>query len=122
MKRFRDQGEAMVSLANNLLISLRREEAIKCFHQALTIGRKHLSFSVEFLASMQLGQMACDDGRFEEGLELLRSALVYPTPYTPNHQPSTLHPTPYTLHPTPYTLHPTPYTLHPTPYTLNPQP
>ena len=129
MERLRDQGEAMCEVADNLLISSRfmndvvkRQEAAQWHHRARALGAAHGFFSVECEACQGLGKTAIEEGRMEEGFDLLRNALVYPTPSTLNPQPSTLNPQPSTLNPQPSTLNSQPLTLNPKPYTLYPYP
>ena len=81
MQRFRDQSDAMCECAETLLVLKRRAEAAKYFQRARDVGRAHGFFSAECSACMGLGQQAVSAGRHEEGLEFLRLALVYPTPY-----------------------------------------
>jgi hypothetical protein len=70
MQRFRDQGEMMCSYAG------KREEAEKWFNRARDVGAAHGFFSVESSACHGLGKLSMEQGRHEEGAELLRNALV----------------------------------------------
>ena len=73
---FRDQGEAMCSLAANLSGAGKHQEASVYYQKARKVGEAHGFFSVECRACLGLGQEAMSEGRHEEGLDLLRNALV----------------------------------------------
>jgi hypothetical protein len=79
MERFRDQAAALCSLAYHLIVAGKREEAAGYFENARGIGAAHGFFSAEFSACLGLGITAMDDGREEEGLDLLRNALASAT-------------------------------------------
>jgi len=64
---FRDQGKSMCNLAFNLLSGGKNEEAGRFF-------QKHGFFSVECQACIGLGQLALQEGRTEEAVDLLRNA------------------------------------------------
>ena len=84
IQRFRDQGEALCTIANMLdLVDARRHEKRFFFQRALKVAEAHGFFSVECIASLGLGQLALDEGRNEEGLELLRHALTGSSPRLP---------------------------------------
>ena len=76
MERFRDQGDEMCALALNLEILGRREEAAKQYARARAVGAVHGFFSVECAACEGLGKLEIAAGRGEEGLALMRNALV----------------------------------------------
>ena len=78
LQRFRDQGEAMCSLSNVLYTSSldRKSEAATWYQRARDVGAAHGFFSVESTACTGLGRTAMEEGRHEEGLDLLRNALV----------------------------------------------
>jgi len=76
LQRFWDQGEAMYFLADILKFLERRSEAATWFQRARDVGAAHGFFSLESLACMGLGQEAMEEGRDEEGMALLRNALV----------------------------------------------
>jgi tetratricopeptide (TPR) repeat protein len=76
MERFRDQGEGMCTMASSLNVAGKREEAEKWYQRARNVGAAHGFFSVESSACLGLGKLAMDQGRHEEGVELLRNALV----------------------------------------------
>jgi len=76
LQRFRDQGEAMCSLSNMLLFLDRDSEAATWFQRARDVGAAHGFFSLESKACIGLGRAAMHAGRHEEGLALLRNALV----------------------------------------------
>ena len=117
LERFRDQGEVLCNIANQLRMVNSQEEATRfSMHQAMLcvsllvldlptefflhrfynrardVGAAHGFFSVECRSCLGLGQMAVDDGREEEGLELLRNALA--GPFTPCHLTETRNPKP----------------------------
>jgi hypothetical protein len=75
-QRFRDQGEAMCSLANSFCMAGKRQEASLCYQKARKVGEAHGFFSVECRACLGLGQDKIVEGCIEEGLDLLRNALV----------------------------------------------
>jgi len=74
MERFRDQGQAMCTLADNLNEAGKRQEAAEYFQKARKVGEAHGFFSVEYRACLGLGDEAMREGRDEEGLDLLRNA------------------------------------------------
>ena len=76
LQRFRDQGEAMCDNANMLVGLNKTSEASLCFERARDVGAAHGFFSVESKACKGLGMVAFAEGRHEEGLALLRNALV----------------------------------------------
>jgi len=76
LQRFRDQGEAMCSLSNMLRFLERNSEAATWSQRARDVGAAHGFFSLECNACIGLGRAASIAGRHEEGLELLRNALV----------------------------------------------
>jgi hypothetical protein len=77
MGRFRDQGEAMCCLAHMLThLTLGKEEEVFMWYQkARDVGAAHGFFSVESKACQGLGYLAWEQGRREEGLDLLRNAM-----------------------------------------------
>ena len=76
LQRFRDQGEAMCSLSDILRLLDRDSEAATWFQRARDVGAAHGLFSLESSACIGLGMAAMEEGRHEEGLALLRNALV----------------------------------------------
>jgi hypothetical protein len=77
MQRFRDQGEALCIVAEQLHILGRRQEAETYLQRARKIAEAHGFFSVECRSCLGLGNLAMGaGGRAEEGVELLRNALV----------------------------------------------
>jgi len=76
LQRFRDQGEAMCSLSNILRFLERNSEAATWYQRARDVGAAHGFFSLESRACIGLGKAAIDAGRHEEGVALLRNALV----------------------------------------------
>jgi len=76
MQRFRDQGDALCRVADQLHSLGRRREAEKYLQRARKIAEAHGLFSVECGACLGLGKLAMAEGRHNEGVELLRNALV----------------------------------------------
>jgi len=76
MERFRDQGEAMCDAAQHLIFALKRQESLLYYQRARDVGAAHGFFSVECKACLGLGRVAMDEGRHEEGADLLRNALA----------------------------------------------
>ncbi|KAJ1478359.1 hypothetical protein T484DRAFT_2952085 [Baffinella frigidus] len=76
MERFRDQSQAMCNLAATLLFLDRKGEATTHYEKARALGAAHGFFTVECSACQGLGLTAVKEGRLEEGVELLRSALA----------------------------------------------
>ena len=76
MQRFRDQGAALCSVAGHLRLLDNEQEAKGYFLRARKIAEAHGFFSVECDACLGLGNLAMDGGQQEEGVELLRNALV----------------------------------------------
>ena len=101
MGRFQEQGEAICDIAENFLGGGRPQEAASFFTRACAIGAAHNLFSVQSHACQGLGTAAIMEGRDEEGVELLRTALAgslppflspslsltFPTPVHPNSHP-----------------------------------
>ena len=76
LQHFWDQGEAMCLLSNFLHLLERNSEAATWYQRARDVGAAHGFFSLESQACQGLGRAAVEEGRHEEGLELLRNALV----------------------------------------------
>jgi hypothetical protein len=76
LQRFRDQGDAMCNLSNTLRVLERNSEAATWSQRARDVGAAHGFFSLESKACTGLGRAAFNAGRHEEGMELLRNALV----------------------------------------------
>ena len=76
LQRFRDQGERMVQCGDHLFFLGRDEQAATWFQRARDVGAAHGFFSLESTACKGLGRAAVVGGRLEEGVELLRNALV----------------------------------------------
>jgi hypothetical protein len=76
MQRFRDQGEMLCRVADHFLMLDDQQEAEGHFLRARKIAEAHGFFSVECLSCLGLGKLAMAGGREEEGVELLRNALV----------------------------------------------
>ena len=76
MQRFRDQGQSMCGIAEQLHILGKTQEAAGYFQRARKLGEAHGFFLLECESCLGLGQLARVEGRDEEGLELLRNALV----------------------------------------------
>jgi tetratricopeptide (TPR) repeat protein len=76
MECFRDQGEAMCDAAENLFDAGKVQEAAAYLQRARDVGAAHGFFSVECKACIGLGYVAIEEGRYEEGVDLLRNALA----------------------------------------------
>jgi hypothetical protein len=76
LQRFRDQGGVMCNLSNTLRFLERNSEAATWSQRARDVGAAHGLFSLESTACTMLGMAAFNAGRHEEGLALLRNALV----------------------------------------------
>jgi tetratricopeptide (TPR) repeat protein len=76
LQRFQHQGEVMCNLSDMLRFLERNSEAATWYQRARDVGAAHGSFSVESQACIGLGDVAMKEGRREEGLALLRNALV----------------------------------------------
>jgi len=76
LQRFRDQGEAMCNLSDVLCFLERNSEAATWYQRARDVGAAHGFFSLESTACIGLGEAAVEEGRHEEGVALLRNALV----------------------------------------------
>jgi len=76
LQRFRDQGEAMCGFSIILRLLERDSEAATWYQRARDVGAAHGFFSLESKACIGLGRAAVDAGRHEEGVALLRNALV----------------------------------------------
>ena len=76
MERFRDQGEEICLLADNLFEAGKHQEAAEYYQKARKVGEAHGFFSVECRACNGLGNAAMSEGRDEEGQDLLRNALA----------------------------------------------
>jgi hypothetical protein len=76
MQRFRDQGEVLCRASDYLRVLGRRQEAEEYFKRARKIAEAHGFFSAECRSCLGLGCLAMEEKRQEEGLELLRNALI----------------------------------------------
>jgi len=76
LQRFRDQGNAMCRLSDMLRFLDRHSEAATWHQRARDVGAAHGFFSLESTACVGLGMEAMEEGRHEEGVALLRNALV----------------------------------------------
>jgi len=76
LQRFRDQGDAMCSLSDMLHLLERNSEAVTWYQRARDVGAAHGFFTLESRACMGLGAAAMNEGRHEEGVALMRNALV----------------------------------------------
>ena len=76
MQRFRDQGEGLCRVADQLLGLDKRQEAETYLQRARKIAEAHGFFLVECEACLGLGKLAMAEGREQEGVELMRNALV----------------------------------------------
>jgi len=76
IERFRDQGKSFCIVADYLHVLGKRQEAAGYLQRARKIAEAHGFFSVECESCLGLGKSAIEEGREEEGLELMRNALV----------------------------------------------
>ncbi|KAJ1477085.1 hypothetical protein T484DRAFT_3047670 [Baffinella frigidus] len=76
IEHFREQGEALHNIGQHLLIEKRPEEAVKYLQKARDLGAAHGLFTVECRACSDLGRIALQEGRQEEGLDLYRNTLA----------------------------------------------
>jgi hypothetical protein len=76
LQRFWDQGEAMCTLSDILRSLERNSEAATWYQRARDVGAAHGFFSLESMSCIGLGLAAMEEGRQEEGLALLRNAVV----------------------------------------------
>ena len=76
MQRFRDQGEALCRVADHLRSLGKEQEVETHLQRARKIAEAHGFFSVECESCLGLGRLAMEEGRQEEGLELLRNSLT----------------------------------------------
>jgi len=76
MQRFRDQGEALCRVADQLPVLGRRQEAEGYYQRARKIAEAHGFFLIECESCLGLGRFLMENGREEEGVNLLRNALV----------------------------------------------
>ena len=76
MQRFRDQGEVLCGVADHLLFLGERDEAEETLKRARNLAEAHGFFSVECQSCLGLGRLSMKEGRDEEGVQLLRNALV----------------------------------------------
>ena len=74
MQLFRDQGEAMCMCAT--LANTEKKETVRYFQRARDVAEAHGFFTVECKACTGLGELALQDGRYEEAADLLRNALA----------------------------------------------
>ena len=77
MQRFRDQGEVICVVADHLRVLGTTQEAAGNFQRARKLGEAHGFFLLECESCFGLGNMARAEGRDDEGLVLLRHALVF---------------------------------------------
>jgi len=75
MRRFRDQGVALCRVADQFYV-LGKQEAEGYFQRARKIAETHGFFSVECESCLGLGFLAMEEGRQEEGVDLMRNALL----------------------------------------------
>jgi len=76
MELLRDQGEAMCNAPAHLRFAGKLQEAAGYFQRARKVGEAHGFMSVESQACLGLGVLAENEGRIEEGADLLRNALA----------------------------------------------
>ena len=135
-QRFRDQGEEMCFLADCLSMAGELHDASVYYQKARKVGEAHGFFSVECRACLGLGQAKVAEGCDEEGLELLRNALVASRISEDAHNnlefrvlytlmdvlftTQAIHEVKPKLQPKPYTLKPSPKAINPKSCTPNP--
>jgi len=76
LQRFWDQGNAVCNLSGWLRLLHRDREAATWSQRARDVGAAHGFFSLESMACVGLGEAAMEEGRHEEGVALLRNAIV----------------------------------------------
>jgi len=76
MQRFRDQGEALCRIADNFDVAGNKKEAEVNFQRARKVAEAHGFFNLECRSCLGIGKLAMQEGRNEEGVELLRNALA----------------------------------------------
>jgi hypothetical protein len=76
LQRFWDQGKTMCELSDILRSLGRKSEAVTWYQRGRDVGAAHGFFSLESTACEGLGWAAMEEHRHEEGLALLRNALV----------------------------------------------
>ena len=76
LQRFWDQGKAMCELSDILRSLDRTSEAVTWYQRARDVGAAHGFFTLESMACEGLGWASMEEGRHEEGVALLRNALV----------------------------------------------
>jgi hypothetical protein len=76
MQRFRDQGKALCKIADQFRGLGKEQEAKMYLQRARKIAEANGFFSVECESCLGLGNLAMAGGRKQEGVELLRNALV----------------------------------------------
>jgi len=75
-QRFRDQGEVMCGITEDLCFQGKTREAAGYFQRARKLGEAHGFFLLECGSCLGLGNLALAEGSNDEGLELLRNVLV----------------------------------------------
>mmetsp|Transcript_48962 Transcript_48962/g.111528 ORF Transcript_48962/g.111528 Transcript_48962/m.111528 type:complete len:271 (+) Transcript_48962:1-813(+) len=75
-ERFRHQGEAMYTMANQLFTSGEFEEAEKWYARTQKLAEAHGFFSLESRRCLGLGLVALEEKRDKDGMELLWNSLV----------------------------------------------
>ena len=76
MQRFREQGETLCDVGDHLCFLGKRKDAGVSFQRARNIGEAHGLSTLECKSCLGLGKLAMAEGRDDEGVELLRNALV----------------------------------------------
>jgi hypothetical protein len=87
MNRFRDQGEEMYYQGSSLLLRkyekgnpdvgrIERNLAKKWFERTRDVAEQHGFFTLESEACFGLGKLSVNDGRVEEGIDLIRNAYI----------------------------------------------
>ena len=73
---FRDQGETFNFIADCSMIIKDDEQAMQYFQKSRKVGEAHGFFGIESRACRGIGSLLITQGRFDEGMDLLRNALA----------------------------------------------
>ena len=76
LQRFRDQGDQMMIAARLLILIDKGAEAVRWMEEARNVGAAHGFYTMESQACNALGALAFDQGRREDGLGLMRNAII----------------------------------------------
>ena len=76
IQRFRDQGETFSRIADICITLEDDTQAIDFFQRARKVGEIHGFIGLESVACRGLGELFLKDGRLDEGMGLLRNAVI----------------------------------------------